>query len=129
MILHRFAVWSKGPALIGGTSASTPIVAGLVGLLNAMRLDAGLPTMGFLNPWLYRLGGFGLTDIVAGSAVGCQGRNSQTQQDVEGASIIQWASWNSTMGWDPVTGLGTPNLRLLAGVYGRGTGQECDRAG
>ncbi|CAL1143274.1 unnamed protein product, partial [Cladocopium goreaui] len=39
--------------MVGGTSASSPIVAGLVALINGERLDAALPPLGFLNPLLY----------------------------------------------------------------------------
>lgn len=39
----------------GGTSASAPTVAGLLSLINDRRLAAGKPSLGFLNPRLYRL--------------------------------------------------------------------------
>ena len=52
--------------------------------------------MGFLNPWLYSQGYQGLNDIVGGNNPGC---NTQGFQAVKG--------------WDPVTGLGTPNFGLL----------------
>lgn len=38
---------------LGGTSASGPIAAGLVALLNDARLNQGLPSLGHLNPRLY----------------------------------------------------------------------------
>jgi len=43
----------NGSVLVtGGTSASAPAFAGVVSLLNALRLAAGLPTLGFLHPRL-----------------------------------------------------------------------------
>ena len=39
----------------GGTSALGPIVAGLVALLNADRLDAGKPSLGLANPLFYQV--------------------------------------------------------------------------
>ena len=64
--------------------------------------------MGFINPWLYsEAAGAALTDVVDGAASGCTGRN------IRGSGTIKWASWNATAGWDPVTGLGTPNFQLL----------------
>ena len=36
-----------------GTSASAPAFAGLVAVMNAARLAAGKPPMGFINPFLY----------------------------------------------------------------------------
>jgi tripeptidyl-peptidase-1 len=91
-----------------------------------MRFSDDLPSMGFINPWLYKVGRHGLKDMLDGSVVGCTGHNPQTNRNLPGAAVIPWASWNSTKGWDPATGLGTPNLRLLAEVYANGTGQACE---
>ena len=49
-----YAIYLNGELTsVGGTSGAAPVVAGVVGMLNAARLDLGLPTLGFLNPWLY----------------------------------------------------------------------------
>ncbi|KAK2517567.1 tripeptidyl-peptidase 1 [Columba guinea] len=40
---------------VSGTSASTPVVGGMVALVNDRRLQRGLPPLGFLNPALYQL--------------------------------------------------------------------------
>ena len=92
---------------IGGTSAATPIFAGLVALLNDARLKAGKPVLGFLNPFFYSSGYKALNDIVAGGSVGCSGTAG------DGALVILYAQWNATRGWDPVTGLGTPDFQKL----------------
>lgn len=39
---------------VDGTSASAPIFAGVITLLNDARASAGLPPLGFLNPMLYK---------------------------------------------------------------------------
>jgi len=94
------------------TSAAAPVFAAIVSRLNAARLERGQGKMGFLNPWLYSLNNTGLMDIVDGGSVGCTGYS-----DVGGpASIVPHASWNATPGWDPVTGLGTPDLNTLIKV-------------
>ncbi|KAH9071474.1 peptidase S8/S53 domain-containing protein [Lactarius deliciosus] len=80
----------------GGTSCSTPIVAGVISLLNDHRLSHGKPPLGFLNPWLYGGGLNGFNDVVSGSNPGC---------NTDGFSAI--------VGWDPVTGLGTPDFEQL----------------
>ena len=80
---------------IGGTSASTPLFAGLVSLLNEARLQRGLPPMGFLNPWIYS-NTDAFTDIV-------EGTNAISRS---GTPLTY--GYNCTVGWDPVTGLGTP---------------------
>ena len=41
---------------VGGTSAATPLWAGLTALINQEAVAAGRSTMGFLNPALYALG-------------------------------------------------------------------------
>ncbi|KAH9171769.1 subtilisin-like protein [Lactarius sanguifluus] len=80
-----------------GTSCSTPIVAGIISLLNDYRLSQGKPPLGFLNPWLYGGGLNGFNDIVSGSNPGCNTNG-----------------FSAAVGWDPVTGLGTPDfLRLM----------------
>ena len=70
--------------------------AAVVSLLNDGRIAAGLPTLGFLNPWLYSEGCKGLNDIVGGTNPGCG-----------------TGGFEAVKGWDPVTGLGTPNFGLL----------------
>lgn len=42
---------------VAGTSCATPIYAGVLSLLNDIRLLAGKPTLGFFNPLLYKLAG------------------------------------------------------------------------
>ena len=36
----------------------------MVAVLNSLRAQKGKPTMGFLNPWLYKFGRHGLTEYV-----------------------------------------------------------------
>jgi tripeptidyl-peptidase-1 len=98
----------------GGTSASAPVWAGIVGLLNDARLLAGKPVLGWLNPLIYGLGRKALVDIDRGYSIGCNGRNPQTNMRLpEGAGIVPGARWNATEGWDPVTGFGTPDFEKL----------------
>ncbi|KAJ3718019.1 peptidase S8/S53 domain-containing protein [Lentinula guzmanii] len=85
--------------LIGGTSAASPTFAGFVALLNDARLKAGLPSLGFLNPLFYSTAISGFNDITSGNAPGC---------GTEG--------FNATVGWDPVTGLGTPDVGKLVAL-------------
>ncbi|KAJ5108576.1 hypothetical protein N7456_005251 [Penicillium angulare] len=99
--------------LSGGTSAASPTFAGIIGLLNDARLRAGKPALGYLNPFLYSKGFKALNDIVTGASYGCGGIDPQSDEEVPGALIIPGAHWNATTGWDPVTGLGTPDFQKL----------------
>lgn len=104
---------NNNQTLSGGTSAAVPVFSSVIALLNDARLRAGKQPLGFLNPWLYAVGFKGLTDITSGGSVGCNGINGQSGAPVVGGSIIPYASWNATQGWDPVTGLGVPNFEKL----------------
>ncbi|KAM0819204.1 putative Tripeptidyl-peptidase 0.0 [Seiridium cardinale] len=110
----NYAVFSANEqGQTGGTSAAAPVVAGIIGLLNDARLRAGKPTMGFLNPFIYSLKYGPLIDVTEGTATGCTGVNSQTDEELPGAGVIPYASWNNTVGWDPVTGTGMPNFHEM----------------
>jgi tripeptidyl-peptidase-1 len=68
----RYRIFLSGvPRLIGGTSASAPAFAGIVALLNDVRLSKKLPPLGFLNPLLYTKGLSGFNDVTVGHNSGC----------------------------------------------------------
>lgn len=102
---------------LSGTSASSPVVAAVFALINDALLRAGKPAIGFVNPALYAARSRILNDITSGVVTGCQGVDLQTNEAVEGAGIIPYASWNATVGWDPVTGLGTPDFAALKDYF------------
>lgn len=87
------------------TSAASPTFAAIIADLNSIRLSKGMPSLGFLNPWIYSKGHYGLTDIVNGGSNGCTGKDEYSGL---ATPIVPYASWNATPGWDPVTGYGTP---------------------
>eukprot|EP00947_MAST-08B_sp_MAST-8B-sp1_P003824 g3824.t1 len=80
-----------------GTSASTPVVAGIVARLNEARLAAGKPRLGWLNPFFYRNPGM-FNDVTTGANTAC----ASSQKGFSAAD-----------GWDPVTGLGTPDYSKM----------------
>jgi tripeptidyl-peptidase-1 len=54
MLGMRFNVFtSQQLTTLSGTSASAPLFAAMVSLVNAARLSKGLTSLGFLNPTLY----------------------------------------------------------------------------
>jgi len=86
--------------IVGGTSASSPTFAAIVSLLNERRFAANKPALGFLNPFLYQTAATSPTaffDVVVGdNPSGCCHKGFPTAP-----------------GWDPVTGVGTPNYEVL----------------
>jgi hypothetical protein len=85
---------------VGGTSASAPTFAAVISLLNEQRLSSGKPALGYLNPWLYANPDI-LTDIVKGNnAIG------------RGTFDLPYG-FNCTKGYDPVSGLGTPDYEKM----------------
>ena len=110
---RNYAIYDKGSLTsVDGTSCSAPAFAGVIALLNDARLKVNKPPMGFLNPWLYSTGRAGLKDIVDGGSTGCDG-NSRFGGAKNGSPSIPGASWNATKGWDPVSGLGSPNFATM----------------
>lgn len=87
------------PRLIGGTSASTPVFAAIINRINEERIAAGKSTVGFVNPTLYAHPGV-FNDVTVGTNPGC---------GVEG--------FRCQPGWDPVTGLGTPNYPKMLNLF------------
>ncbi|KAH9873229.1 hypothetical protein J1614_005627 [Plenodomus biglobosus] len=118
-----FRVIDKGRSIfVGGTSASAPVFASIIALLNNARFASGKPALGFLNPWIYEVGYEGLNDIVDGGSTGCTGRSIYSGLETP---YVPYASWNATTGWDPVTGHGTPDFeKLLRISQGEGYGQS-----
>ncbi|KAF8158459.1 subtilisin-like protein [Crassisporium funariophilum] len=88
-------------ALVFGTSASSPVVGSLITLINDARLAAGKGPVGFLNPSIYSAQfASGFNDITSGGNQGCG-----------------TPGFTATTGWDPVTGVGTPNLTKLIPLF------------
>ncbi|OSD06587.1 subtilisin-like protein [Trametes coccinea BRFM310] len=91
------AVIAGNYSIVGGTSASTPIFAAIVAAVNDARLALGKSPVGPINPAIYSIlftGAF--HDVTNGTNPGC-GTNG----------------FPALAGWDPVTGLGTPNFPQL----------------
>jgi kumamolisin len=94
------------PFVANGTSASAPLWAGLVAVLNAALGHS----VGFLNPSIYRLGSSVFSDIV--------GAPGPADNGFSGV-----AGYPASPGWDACTGWGSVDgKRLLDGLKGLGGG-------
>jgi tripeptidyl-peptidase-1 len=97
---NNIVIYEQGSlSLEDGTSASAPIVASLISLINEERLAAGKGTVGFINPVLYANPG-AMNDITVGSNPGAGTKGFQ-----------------AVPGWDPVSGLGTPDYEKLLKIF------------
>ncbi|KAH8079080.1 subtilisin-like protein [Cristinia sonorae] len=80
-----------------GTSASSPVIGAILTAINDARLVIGKRPIGFINPTIYSPRfARAFNDITTGTNPGC---------GTDGFA--------ATTGWDPVTGLGTPNFAKL----------------
>ena len=92
----------------GGTSFAAPMWAGYMALINQQAVANGYPTLGFVNPTIYKLGiGTGSANDFHDATSGNNGCYGQTP------------FWSAVTGYDLVTGWGSPNgaglINSLAG--------------
>lgn len=88
-----------GFELVYGTSASSPVFGSIIALINNELVAAGKNPVGFINPTLYAYPDV-LNDVTEGSNQGCNTDGFESQP-----------------GWDPVTGLGTPNYPAMLELF------------
>ncbi|KAK4464606.1 putative protease s8 tripeptidyl peptidase [Cladorrhinum samala] len=88
------------PAITHGTSASNPVFASIVTLINSERMYAGKGPVGFINPVVYA-NPEALKDVMTGANRGC---------GVDEA-------FRAASGWDPTTGLGSPDYERLRELF------------
>jgi len=84
---------------VGGTSASSPVVASMLTLLNDIRLNAGKAPLGFANPFFY---GLATTNPEAFNDL-------TTGKNTGGFST----GFSAAKGWDPCSGIGTLKFDVL----------------
>jgi len=96
-----YKVYVNGaPQGVSGTSASCPAVAGIFALVNDQLLAAGKKPLGFLNPFIY-------------AHQDCFRDIKKGLNDGGGLFHILSHGFEATAGWDPATGVGTPNYEAL----------------
>merc|ERR1712113_1305946 len=83
---------------VAGTSASSPVVAGVFALLNGLRTSQNKSPLGFLNPLIYQ-NTAAFQDVTSG----CNGGGRKY-------------CFKAIKGWDAATGWGTPDYEALAKV-------------
>ncbi|TCD64191.1 hypothetical protein EIP91_004467 [Steccherinum ochraceum] len=96
--------------VMDGTSASAPAFAGMIALLNDRLMSAGRSPMGFLNPFLYSKGRWTFLDVTRGNNPG-----TNLTHITGGCGT---SGFSASPGWDPITGLGTPDFNKLLVAVG-----------
>jgi subtilase family serine protease len=110
--------WSEGdPAnvgdifIFGGTSAGSPQWAAITALAD----QAAHHRLGDLNPRLYAIAATPLRSYVFHDVT--TGNNTVTVSDANG-NPLTISGYNAAKGWDPVTGLGSPDVAHLIKIIG-----------
>jgi subtilase family serine protease len=103
----------SGWHVYGGTSAASPQLAGVTGLVNAARQDAGKGPIGYLNRLLYSLPSSDYRDVVPVSegtaASGHLVNNQLWMYNADGSvSPGPVPGYPTLPGWDMTTGFGSP---------------------
>ncbi|KAH8168654.1 pro-kumamolisin, activation domain-containing protein [Sarocladium implicatum] len=94
----RFRVLvARQVGLLDGTSASTPVMASMIALVNQERFKQGKRSLGWLNKVLYSEEMQGaLMDVTNGTSESCVFGDEKP------------GGWPAEEGWDAITGLGVP---------------------
>ena len=90
---------------MAGTSASCPVVAGLISNINAARIEAGKGPVGWVTPALYKHAKSFVNDIVTG--------NNKCSAAVPCCPH----GYTAAPGWDPATGLGSINYGKMQDTF------------
>lgn len=94
-----------------GTSCSSPVFGAMITLINSARMEKNMSSVGFVNPTLYHHANASLfNDITSGV-------NNCCMQRAAGDPQCCSAGFEATVGWDPVTGLGSIDYPVLAGFF------------
>jgi len=103
MMGHNYIISVGGNFSAGsGTSASSPVFAGLITLINDARIQAGKSPLGFLNQIIYNLASTtpsAFNDVTSGTNNCCAGD--------QGSAVCCQYGFTATTGWDPLTGWGS----------------------
>ena len=104
-LVYDTAPGAGGWFIVGGTSCSAPQWSGLVAIADQIAGHG----LGLINPTLYKLADSSnyssyFYDVTTG--------NNQADPSIPG--------YPATTGWDPVTGLGTPNAAMLVPALAAG---------
>lgn len=90
---------------MAGTSASCPVVAGLISNINAARIEAGKGSVGWVTPAMYKHAAAFVNDVVVGN------------NKCSATAPCCPHGFMATQGWDPATGLGSINYGKMQSKF------------
>lgn len=97
LLAHNYVIVLGGNyTAVSGTSASSPVFAGMISLVNSFRLQNGKSALGWVNPALYQLGHLFTRDVTEGN-----------NNCVASGTVCCQQGFTAVEGWDPTTGLGS----------------------
>ena len=105
MSFNFTGVYGGSISFQSGTSASAPLVAGMISLLNSERQSKGMPLVGFINPLLYKYYSQFAIDITEGFN-NCAAKGFVCCQQ----------GFEAAVGFDAATGLGSINFENLTAI-------------
>ncbi|KAH9923428.1 peptidase S8/S53 domain-containing protein [Epithele typhae] len=98
---YNYRVYINGePNAVFGTSASAPVWGAFLTAVNDARIAAGKSPVGWVHPALY-------SDAFAGVW------HDVTLGDNKACGVDRTLGFTAAPGWDPITGLGTPDVGKL----------------
>lgn len=109
---HNCPTWMSGMLSgVDGTSCSSPVIAGIIAVLNDHLVSKGKSKVGYVNPLLYQMhkdDPSTFNDLNTGNNWCTEAQCCPTRND-GGSNFGYMGTW----GYDPVTGLGTPNVERM----------------
>ena len=105
MGLNYLVMYGGGWVGMAGTSASCPVMAGLISNINAARMALGKGSVGWVTPALYGNAAAFVNDIVSGNNKCSASAPCCTQ------------GYDAVPGWDPASGLGSVNYGKMQDLF------------
>jgi tripeptidyl-peptidase-1 len=114
LLAHAYVVIVGGKeVLLSGTSASAPVFAAMVSLVNAARSKIGKSSLGYITPTLYALASSFVNDITSGNNK-CVSASSDMAYSIP---VCCDQGFAASAGWDPVSGLGSINFAKFLDAF------------
>ena len=108
---HGYVILIGGVGyVVSGTSASAPVMAGMLSNINAARIAAGKGSVGWVNPAMYAHSAQFVNDVRSGD-------NKCAAINYEDGVTCCDQGYYATTGWDPVTGLGSINYGKMETAF------------